>query len=86
MLLSLALSTGCTPTSVGTVVSDVRIASGWISVDRCDLVQVMGSTYRLRHCATANYYLGPNAIPRLTTTSSPAPAVQATPPPMPKYQ
>jgi hypothetical protein len=59
-----AMVVGCSPSVVtARVVSDVRIANGWISVDRCDLAQVFRQGYRTINCKTENYYIGKAAMP-----------------------
>ena len=54
---------GCSSAVNGRVVGDVRIANGWISVDRCALKAVPGRGYVIGDCKTENYYLGKMAVP-----------------------
>lgn len=61
MLASLAI--GCTPTVYGRVVSDVRIANGYISVDRCLLKQRPYHGIAVSDCQTEDYYIGRAVVP-----------------------
>jgi hypothetical protein len=63
LTLPLLFTGACAPAISGRVVSDVRIANGWISIDRCQLQQVIGQGIRVRNCETENYYLGQAATP-----------------------
>ena len=66
-LVAVLGANGCAPYLVGRVVSDVRIAHGWISVDRCQIKQVPFHGYEVTDCQTANYYVGAGAMPVRTT-------------------
>ena len=50
----------------GAVVTNVRLANGWIAVDRCRLY-VHRAESRLGHCWTENTYLGPAAAQAMLT-------------------
>lgn len=69
MALSCLAGVGCSPTVYGRVVSDVRVANGYISVDRCLLTQRAYHGMALRNCQTENYYIGKSVIPVSATTS-----------------
>ncbi len=62
-----SLPTACATNVYGRVISDVRIANGWISVDRCELQQGYAHGVHVANCHTENYYLGAAAIPQRST-------------------
>ena len=61
----------CSPLTAGRVVSDIRVADGYISVDRCVLQRTIGGV-RVGNCRTENYYIGKTVIP-IHSTGSEAP-------------
>ncbi len=61
---------GCAPNVYGRVVSDVRVANGYISVDRCILKQRGYRELGLSNCETENYYIGKAVVPVQSTTST----------------
>ena len=72
LVLALACLTGggCAPNVYGRVVSDVRVADGYISVDRCVLKQRAYHQVAVSDCKTENYYIGKAVVPIQSTTSA----------------
>jgi len=68
------LAVGCAPAVYGRVVSDVRVANGYICVDRCLLTQGANHAIALSDCRTENYYIGKSVVPIRSTSGE-----QATP-------
>jgi hypothetical protein len=61
------LAVGCAPAVYGRVVSDVRVANGYISVDRCVLTQGAYHGIAVSDCHTENYYIGKSVVPIRST-------------------
>ena len=69
-LLAMALvglAVGCAPAVYGRVVSDVRVANGYISVDRCLLKQGAYHGIAVTDCQTENNYIGKSVVPIRST-------------------
>ncbi len=67
--LSCLAGSGCAPVVYGRVVSDIRVANGFISVDRCLLKQSAYHRVGLSECETENYYIGKAVVPVQSTTT-----------------
>ncbi|HET7538427.1 MAG TPA: hypothetical protein VFK05_01100 [Polyangiaceae bacterium] len=63
------LAVACSPEVYGRVVSDVRIANGFISIDRCLLKQASYHRVAVRDCHTENYYIGQTVVPKQTSVN-----------------
>jgi hypothetical protein len=57
-------SNACVHHGSGRVVGDVRVANGWISIDRCELSAVAYKSYAITNCTTENVYIGPGFVPK----------------------